>query len=110
MKIVLKDIRCDDGRTTSDLAQDEIVEHAVALDVDGGHRTFSVFLRANVLPHLDASVVYGDALLEELLRFDPEALNKLYSVVGRQRRGSKVSLPLVLSDSTDAHVGDLQRA
>lgn len=109
MKVVLKEIRCDDDRTTSDLAQDEVVEHRVELDVDGRGRTFVVFLRANVLPHLDASVVYGDALLEELLRFEPGALNSLYAAVGRRRRGLVVDLPLLLVDATDANVGE-QRA
>ncbi len=109
MKIVMVNIRSDDGRTTAELAPDEVVEHRVELHLDGRHRTFDVFLRANVLSRLDASVVYGDSLLEELLRFEPEALSKLYATIGRRRRGLEVVLPVVLADTTDARL-DEQRA
>lgn len=99
MKVILESIRSDDGRATAELARDEIIEHRVELDVDGRRRTFVVFLRAGVLPSIDASLVYGDALLEELLRFEPEALNTLYSIVGKYRRGKATSFPLVLADT-----------
>ncbi len=106
MKIVLVNIRSDDGRTTAELAPDEVVKHCVELHLDGRHRTFDVYLRANVLSHLDASVLYGDSLLEELLRFEPEALSKLYATVGKHRRGLEVVLPLVLADTTDARLDE----
>lgn len=105
MKLQLEAIRSDDPRISTQLEKGEVVEHRVVIDVDGSPRTFSVFLEANVLPSLDASLVYGDALLEELLRFEPRALSTLYHSVGKYRRGAPPSLPLVLVDSDDADFG-----
>jgi hypothetical protein len=99
MRIRLKQITPDDERTTAQLEPGEIVEHAVELDIDGRLCTFTVFLRANVLADLDASVVYGDELLEELLRFEPAGLGRLYRVVAKRRRGDLLDLPLVLVEA-----------
>ncbi len=96
MEIVLKSIESDDARRTAELAQDGVLEHRIVLTIDGRSRDFTVFLRANVLAGLDASLIYGDQLLEELLRYEPRALNKLYSTVGKHRRGASVSLPVVV--------------
>ena len=102
MKLLLEAIRSDDPRTSAQLENGEVVEHQVVIDVDGLRRTFSVFLRANVRPSLDASLIHGDPLLEELLRFEPRALSVLYHTVGKYRRGAAPALPLVLVDSNDA--------
>ena len=102
MKVVLERIRSEDPRATADLATGEVVEHSVDVSVDGRRRAFSVFLRANVLPYLDASIIYGDALLEELLRFEPAALSKICSLVGQHRRKQgRVELPTVVLEPTD---------
>lgn len=99
MKIRLKQITPDDARATADLDRGEVVEHEVELDVDGQPRSFTVYLRANVLPDLDGSVVYGDELVEELLRFEPAGLSRLYRAVAKRRRGERLSLPLVLVEA-----------
>lgn len=99
MKILLEAIRSNDLRTSDQLDTGEVVEHQVVVGVDGTPRTFQVFLRANVLPSFDASMIYGDPLLEELLRFEPRALSVLYHSVGKHRAGSAPALPLVLVDS-----------
>ncbi len=99
MRIRLEHITPDDERATAQLEPGEIVEHQVELDIDGRPRSFTVYLRANVLPDLDASVVYGDELLEELLRFEPAGLSRLYSAVAKHRRGEPSSLPLVLVEA-----------
>lgn len=101
MKVLLESITSTDPRSTAELTRGEIVPHQVSVSVeDLAPRTFSVFVKANVLPGMDASLVYGDALLEELLRFEPAALNRLYSMVGRYRRGLKPSLPVLLVDAS----------
>ncbi len=96
MKIRLRQITPDDERVTADLQPGEIVAHEVDLDVDGRPRGFIVYLKADVFPDVDASVVYGDELLEELLRFEPAGLSRLYRAVARRRRGELLLLPLVL--------------
>jgi len=58
-----------------------------------------VFVEANVLSGVDGSLVYGDELVEELFRFEPRALNVLYSTVGKYRRGLETGLPVTLLDS-----------
>lgn len=108
MKIQLEAIRSDDARTSAQLEKGEVVQHEVIVGVDGASRTFHVFLRANVLPSFDASMIYGDPLLEELLRFEPRALSVLYHSVGKHRAGTTPRLPLVLVDSDDA--SDFERA
>ena len=105
MKVVLESIQSDDARRTAELARGEILEHRIALNIDGSLRDFTVFLRANVLADLDASLVYGDELLEELLRFEPRALNRLYSTVGKHTRGIEISLPAVVLDQTTGSTG-----
>lgn len=100
MRVVLERIRGADARETSSLATGEVVEHDIDVLIDGHRRAFRVFLKANVLPGLDASMVYGDALLEELLRFEPAALNKIYSTVGQFRREGQTALPVVVLDGT----------
>jgi hypothetical protein len=104
MKIQLEAIRSDDPRPSALLEQGEIVEHQVVLGVDGTSRTFRVYLRANVLAGFDAGLIHGDPLLEELLRFEPRALSTLYHWIGKHRRGSSPSLPLVLVDSADVEL------
>ncbi len=99
MKICLEHITPDDARATVQLEAGEIVTHEVELEVDGRPRTFTVYLKADVLPDVDASVVYGDELLEELLRFEPAGLSRLYRAVARCRRGERLALPLVLVDA-----------
>jgi hypothetical protein len=99
MKIRLKHITLDDERATAQLKPGEIVVHEVELDIDGRPRTFSVYLKANVLPGFDASVVYGDELLEELLRFESAGLSRLYQAVAKRRRGELSALPLVLVEA-----------
>jgi hypothetical protein len=108
MKLQLEAIRSEDPRSSTQLEKGEVVEHRVVIGVDGSSRTFSVFLQANVLPSFDASLIYGDPLLEELLRFEPRALSALYHSVGKYRRGVPPSLPLVLVDSDD--VADFELA
>lgn len=97
MTITLEQIRPDDQRHTSQLPRGEVCQNTVVLNVDGTRREFTVFVRADVLPSFDTSLVYGDALLEELLRFNQAALNTVLSTVGKYRRGGEVSLPTVLS-------------
>lgn len=99
MKVHLKHITPDDERTTAQLEPGEIVAHEVELDIDGRARTFTVYLKANVLPDLDASVVYGDELLEELFRFEPAGLNSLYRAVAKRRRGERLALTLALVET-----------
>lgn len=99
MKICLERITPDDKRTTADLEPGEIVMHEVELNIDGQPRTFAVYLKANVLHDLNAGVVYGDRLVEELLRFEPAGLNRLYRAVAKRRRGELLALPLVLIDA-----------
>jgi hypothetical protein len=99
MQLVLERIHSDDQRTVAEIPPGEVVTQAVAIRVDGKLREFTVFLRANVLSNLDASVVYGDELIEELLRFDPATLNTLYGLVGKYRRGVRPDLPAMLLDS-----------
>ncbi len=99
MKIVLRHITPDDGRSTADLEPGEVVKNEVELDVDGRSRRFSVYLRADVLPDVDASLVYGDKLLEELLRFEPAGLSRLCRAVARHRRGDLQALPLALVEA-----------
>ena len=102
MKVQLVSITSDDTRHTVELSTGEEVAHRVTVVVEEcAPRTFSVFVKAHVLSGIDASLVYGDALLEELLRFEPAALHQLYSLVGRFRRGLPLSLPVVLADATD---------
>ncbi|WP_266219371.1 hypothetical protein [Paraliomyxa miuraensis] len=102
MKILLQAIRSADQRTPEQLETGEVVEQEVVVEVDGTLRTFRVFLRANVLPSFDASMIYGDPLLEELLRFEPRALSTLYRIVGRYRTGSPISLPVTLIDPDES--------
>lgn len=102
MKILLEAIRSEDQRKSAQLETGEVVEHQVVVGVDGHSRVFRVFLRANVLPSFDASMIYGDPLLEELLRLEPRALSDLYHSVGKHRAGFPPRLPLVLVDSDDA--------
>jgi len=102
MKIQLESIRSHDKRAVDQLARGEVVEHEVEVTVDGHRRTFVVYFKANVLPSFDAGLLYGDELLEELLRFEPEALSTLYSAVGKHQRGVLASLPLLLVDGDDA--------
>jgi hypothetical protein len=104
MKVILHRIHRDPA---ADLGQTDLVECRVDLEVDGQPRAFTVFVRPNVLPEFDASVVYGDPLLEELLRFEPNALNTLYATVGKHRRGATVALPLVLVDTVDLNDAQL---
>ncbi len=99
MQLVLERIHSDDQRTLAELARGEVVKQAVAIRVDGHLREFTVCVRTNVLSNFDASVVYGDELLEELLRFDPATLNTLYGLVGKYRRGVRPDLPKLLLDS-----------
>ncbi len=96
MRIRLKRITPDDERTTAQLEPGEIVAHEVKLDIDGRPRTFTVYLEADILPDLDTSIVYGDELLEELLRFEPAGSSRLYRAVAKLRRGELLTLPLVL--------------
>lgn len=96
MEIKLLKIASDDSRLTSQLQKDEIVEHKVQLSINSLPRTFTVFLRANVLPQFDAGVLYGDERLEELLRFEPAALSTIYKLVGQFRRGNPPLLPHLL--------------
>jgi len=114
VKVVLERIRSYDPRATADLATGEVVEHSVDVSIDGRRRAFSVFLRANVLPNLDASMIHGDVLLEELLRFEPAALSKICSLVGQHRRKpGQVELPAVVLEPADDIVGlppEAQRA
>jgi hypothetical protein len=105
MNVVLESITSADGRDVSELDVGEVVEHEVELRINGAPRSFTVFLHANILEDVDASIVYGDELLEELLRFEPVAVNKLYSAVGRTRRGKVVVLPLVLAALRPSSVG-----
>jgi hypothetical protein len=100
MEIKLLKIASDDSRLISKLQKDEIVEHKVQLSINSLPRTFTVFLRANVLPQFDASVLYGDELLEELLRFEPAALSTIYKFVGQFRRGHLPLLPHLLVQSS----------
>jgi hypothetical protein len=106
MKIVLEKIESENPRLTSELSRGEVVEHSVEILIGHQRRRLKVFIRVNALPSMDASFVYGDALVEELLRFDPEALSRLYSAVGKFRRGIEVSLPLVLAETTQMNGGD----
>ena len=96
MNVVLEAVVREDPRETALLGAGEKLEYLVSLRVNGALRAFTVYLRANVLDGLDAGIIHGDALLEELLRFSPVALNTLYSVVGRASRGADIDLPLVL--------------
>lgn len=106
MNVVLESIASADERAIGELDVNEVVEHRVELRINGEPRSFTVFLRANILDDVDASIVFGDELLEELLRFNPAALNTLYSAVGRRRRGKEVALPLTLAteDHTNTHL------
>lgn len=101
MTIRLEAIRSNDTGSSAQLGMGDLVEYEVDLDVDGARRTFRVFSRANVRPGFDASLLYGDPLLEELLRFEPRALSVLYRSVGKHGAGTSVELPLVLVDSDD---------
>lgn len=97
MKVQLDRIEAADARNTAELSRGEVVTQQVTLTInDGPPRQFVVSLQANVLPGFDASLLNGDELLEELLRFEPEALNKLLSTVGRYRRGQPPELPVLL--------------
>jgi hypothetical protein len=102
MKIQLEAIASDDERTPVQLEAGEVVEHEVIVGIDGTPRTFRVYLQANVKPTFDASMLYGDPLLEELLRFEPRALSILFRSVGKHRSGAAPALPIVLVDSDDA--------
>ena len=109
MKVVLERIGSADARATSELATGEVVEHRLDVLIDGhNRRAFTVFLKANVLPGLDASIVYGDELLEELLRFEPASLNSIYSLVGKFRRNGEVDLPAIILDETISSGRDLE--
>lgn len=100
MTIRLEHIDSSDHRTTDQLHSGEVVDHQVIVSFDGRPRTFSVYLKANVLPGFDASLIHGDELLEEVLRFEPAALSVLYNAVGNYRRRIPVELPMVLVAST----------
>jgi hypothetical protein len=110
MRIQLEAIHSADERTSAQLETGEVVEHQVVVSVDGARRTFLVYLRANVLPSFDASLIHGDPLLEELLRFEPRALAILYRNVGKCRAGAAPVLPLLLVDSDDAMAFELSEA
>lgn len=102
MNIELEQIDSDDDREVDQLAVGESITHRVPLRVDGQPRSFFLYLeRARAVARTNAGLLYGDALLMELLRFDPEAQRKLYAAVGQHRRGQLDSLPLVLSASND---------
>lgn len=94
MRLQIVRIVPDDRRKTSELAAGEVVHHAVELHVEGEAMTFDVTLKAKVLGGFDASLLYGDEPLEELLRFFPAAQSSVLSAVGRFRRGERVDLPL----------------
>lgn len=102
MKIRLEQIDSKDRRTTAEFARGEIIEHDVLLSINGRSRAFKVYLKANVLPAFDASLVYGDELVEELLRFQPAALSTLCSLVGQFRRRKDLNLPVILLDDDEA--------
>ena len=102
MNIELEQIDSDDDREVDQLAVGESITHRVTLRVDGQLRRFYLYLeRAQAVTRANAGLFYGDALLMELLRFDPEVQRKLYAAVGQHRRGQLDSLPLVLSESND---------
>ncbi len=101
MKIRLDSIQSSDSRRSDRLDDGEVVEHQIRLDINGASRSFRVSLRARVMPDFDASTLYGDPLLEELLRFRPAALATLYRCVGRYRAGTPPKLPLVLVDTDE---------
>ena len=100
MKIRLERMKSSDMRSTRQLARGEVVETAVDISVDGIEHRFTVYVKANVQRSFDASLIYCDAKLEDLLRFEPAALNLVCSLVGKYRRGEEIGLPLVLVDST----------
>jgi hypothetical protein len=102
MQIVLEEIRSNDQRTVNEVARGEVLTQTVLLSINGRPREFTVSVHANPLPSFDASVVAGDELLEELLRFEPAVLNRLCSLVGKYRRGVSPSLPTLLLDR-EAH-------
>ncbi len=112
MRIVLRHITPDDDRTTTQLKTGEVVSHEIELEVDNRSQRFSVYLQAGALHDIDASVVYGDELLEELLRFEPAGLSRLCRAVAQHRRGESPTLPLTLVEAeseTDAPAPRLDR-
>lgn len=101
MNLVLERIESDDDREVGHLAPGETITYRVTLGVDGRSRVFCLFLeRARIVRRSDAGLFHGDALLTELLRFQPEVLRSLYEAVGRHRRGTLGSLPIVLAESS----------
>lgn len=102
MKVQLESIESLDARRTAELTRGEVVAHDVTLTInDGTPRVFQVYLTAHVLPRIDASLLTADPLLQELLRFQPESLNRLLAVVGRFRRGESSALPMLILDASE---------
>jgi hypothetical protein len=101
MSIRLVAIESDEVRRTSRIPAGAVVEHSVVLEIDGGRRSFRVFLRVRPLTGWDASLVHGDDLLETLLRCEPIALARLYAAVARFRREGSCPLPLELVVAAD---------
>lgn len=101
MRITLMEIKQSDRRTTMVIPAGETVHDTVVLDVNGREMSFKVSIRVRPLPGFDGSLVAGELPLEELLRYEPEALAHLYSKVGRVRRGQLAQLPELLVSHDD---------
>ena len=98
----------DDQRTTPQLKKGEVVSNRVEISTGEKILVFTVFIRANVLPAFDASLVYGEPSLEDHLRHRPDALNRILGAVGRIRKGQQISLPMQLGEPPTAHTGSDQ--
>lgn len=94
MRVRVLRITPDDARVTAQLAPGERVHHEVEILVGGETLTFDVALRANVLQGVDGSVLSAGKALGDLLRFAPDVLSRVLSLVGKVRRGQDVPLPV----------------
>lgn len=98
MQITITDIHPSDKRQISAVPPGEIVEDVVTLSVNGVPMRFKVTILARPLTGFQGSIVNGEARLEELLRFEPEALSTVLSMVGKTRRGGQLEYPIFLVD------------
>jgi hypothetical protein len=96
MNIEITEVRPSDDRHISDVPSGDTVRDTVLLKVNDAPMLFEVVIQVRPMPGFEASVLNGDERLEELLRYEPEALAELLSVVGKIRRQQRVALPAPL--------------
>lgn len=96
MKVVLADVRHSDERRLDEIPTGEVVRDTVDLELDGRLHQFTVSIHVRIVDQLDASIMSGDADIEELFRHTPVVLYEIYRLVAAARRGKDLQLPQLI--------------